>query len=252
MSINDSAQVVGGPYPSINNLGQYVGGQPAGVLTANPTTTSVLVSGGTTTTLPALFVPYSINDSGQIAGLSIVNGGAGGDFHPGVYQNGRVSDLFPSLGNAAYYDSRAIAINRDGDVLLNAKAQGQKLQSYLYIRTTRALINLSALPGGAGMVAAALNNKGLAVGSGFLYSDGTVRALASLIPPASGWSSLVATSVNDAGQIVGQGLINGREQAFLMTPTAESVPEPGTAAVWALICGCATARLAARRIRRRR
>ena len=61
-----------------------------------------------------------------------------------------------------------------------------------------------------------------------------VQSLASLIPNASGWSGLNATGINDAGQIVGQGLIDVQEHAFLMTPIAEQVPEPGAMMVWGL------------------
>ena len=57
------------------------------------------------------------------------------------------------------------------------------------------------------------------------------QTLSSLISPTSGWSNLSATAINDEGQIVGQGLINGQEQAFLMTPMAET-PELGTLTAW--------------------
>ena len=61
------------------------------------------------------------------------------------------------------------------------------------------------------------------MGNGFLYSNGTIQMLTSLIPTATGWTNLNATGINDQGQIVGQGTINGQQHAFLMTP---SVPEP--------------------------
>ena len=62
------------------------------------------------------------------------------------------------------------------------------------------------------------------MGNGFLYSNGTIQMLTSLIPTATGWTNLNATGINDQGQIVGQGTINGQQHAFLMTP---GVPEPG-------------------------
>jgi len=43
----------------------------SGINTGNVNVTSQLVSGGTTASLPSLFNPYSINNSGQIAGLLV-------------------------------------------------------------------------------------------------------------------------------------------------------------------------------------
>jgi probable HAF family extracellular repeat protein len=253
MSINDSGQVVGGQYSSINNLGQYVGGQNAGVQTDNPGTTSILVSGGATTILSPLFIPYSINTAGQVAGSVFVNAHGGDDSHPALYQNGQLTDLFPKVASGEYYDSRAVAINQKGNLLISVLpfygpngSQAGSISSYLYTASTGRTTNLTALPGGSGMVAAALNEKDEAVGGGFLYSKGTVQTLASLLPAPSAWSSLNATGINDRGQIIGQGAINGEEHAFLMTPHGQAVPEPGTLAIWALLASAAAVRTVAR------
>ena len=117
-------------------------------------------------------------------------------------------------------------------MLITVLPQNGKEQSYLYQANTGTAINLTALPGGSGMIAAALNAKDQAVGNGFFYSNGSVQSIVSLLPSNSGWSNLNATGINDAGQIIGQGLINGQEQAFLMTPIAEEVPEPAALLVW--------------------
>jgi probable HAF family extracellular repeat protein len=97
------------------------------------------------------------------------------------------------------------------------------------------VINLTALSGGSGFVAAALNDKDQAVGNGFIYNDGTVQALASLLTAGNGWSNLNATGINDNGQIVGQGTYGGQQVAFLMTPDANVTPEPSTIFVWCVI-----------------
>lgn len=47
--------------------------------------------------------------------------------------------------------------------------------------------------------------------------------LNSLIPAVSGWELQFAGSINDAGQIVGQGRINGQSHAFLLTPVTDTV-----------------------------
>ncbi len=45
-----------------------------------------------------------------------------------------------------------------------------------------------------------------------------MQDLNSLIPAGSGWALSVARDINDAGQIVGEGVINGQQRAFLLTP----------------------------------
>jgi len=59
----------------------------------------------------------------------------------------------------------------------------------------------------------------------FLYSvsDGMV-ALNDLIDPASGWVLGWATSINDAGQIVGLGKLNGQSRAYRFTPGVGEAP----------------------------
>ena len=49
--------------------------------------------------------------------------------------------------------------------------------------------------------------------------DGSIlRDLNSLIPRNSGWEILSAHAINDKGQIAGEGLHNGKNRAFILTP----------------------------------
>lgn len=52
------------------------------------------------------------------------------------------------------------------------------------------------------------------------------HSLLSSIINRSGWSELIATDINDNGQIVGQGVYNGTTRGFLMNPI--TIPEPTT------------------------
>ncbi len=245
MSINDSGQVVGGPYSSINSVGTYVGGSASGVQN-NYGLDNQLISGGATTTLN--LAPYAINSSGQIAGFVVVDAHGGSDFHPAIFQNGQITDLFSKVSSGQYVDSRAIAINQQGDALITVQPFGGAGQSVLYHASTGTVTNLTDLSGGSAMVAAALNNSDQAVGNGFLFSNGTIQTLASLLSPSSGWSNLNATGINDAGQIVGQGTFNGQLEAFEMTPNA--VPEPATLAIWGLATAYVGSKLIASRFQR--
>ncbi len=240
VSINNSAQVVGGPYSSINDSGQYVGGAFSGVYNTNYSQDNQLVSGGTTTLLS--MTPYAINNTGEIAGYVAVSAHGGVDLHPAIYQNGQITDLFSKFSNGTYVDSGAVAINKQGDLLITVWQQGATTQSFLYHADTSTATNLTALPGGAGLIGTALNNLGQVVGNGYIYNDGTVQALASLLPISSGWTNLNATGINDSGQIVGQGTFDGQQVAFLMTPDSIETPEPCTLIVWALVGAVAAAR----------
>ena len=53
-----------------------------------------------------------------------------------------------------------------------------------------------------------------------LWKAGTVVDLNTLISPDSRWVLQGATSINDAGDIVGGGLVAGQTHAFLLTPNA--------------------------------
>ena len=91
--------------------------------------------------------------------------------------------------------------------------------------------------GGPGSSAFGINSSGQVVGyadiSGnyshaFLYGNGTMTDLNSLIDPASGWTLFEAKAINDNGQIVGIGNFNGSgQEVFLLTP----IPEPATMAL---------------------
>ena len=73
-----------------------------------------------------------------------------------------------------------------------------------------------------------INNKGQVVGEvktkkgiqhAFLWQNGVMKDLNTLIPASSGWKLLYATDINNKGQIIGQGSYNGQSRAFLLTPT---------------------------------
>jgi probable HAF family extracellular repeat protein len=73
-------------------------------------------------------------------------------------------------------------------------------------------------------------------GDAFLYSNGIMTDLNSLLPANSGWSLLQATAINDSGQIVGS---NGQSHAFLLNPISlsPSSAAPGGAAFTLTVSG---------------
>lgn len=103
-----------------------------------------------------------------------------------------------------------------------------------------------------------VNDAGLAVGfvtniSGSpdratLWQNGVAADLNTLIAAGSGWTLRSAEGINNRGQIVGFGTLNGQTQAFLLTPNP--VPAPAGAVValgGAAVLGLFRRRAAARR-----
>jgi hypothetical protein len=80
----------------------------------------------------------------------------------------------------------------------------------------------------------------------FLYRDGTLVNLNSLLPAGSGWVLQRPISITDAGEIIGIGTFNGTPSGFRLTP----VPEP-TALVSLAVTSLAAAIRRRRRVRSR-
>lgn len=94
-------------------------------------------------------------------------------------------------------------------------------------------------------LANSLNDSGEVVGLSYklsgeqravFWKDAAFGDLNELIPSDSGWSLTEAIKINNQGQIVGKGYLDGKEQGFLLTlnPDAEPIPEPDSPIVfWA-------------------
>lgn len=79
----------------------------------------------------------------------------------------------------------------------------------------------------------------------FLYSNGRMTDLNSLLPAGSGWTLTSARAINNAGDIVGYGVNPaGQTHAFLLTPDSPTVtPEPSSIIVFSTgLFGLALAR----------
>jgi probable HAF family extracellular repeat protein len=183
---------------------------------------------GTTGTLTTLSnklggtysVGSGINDSGQVVGAATV---ANGNLHGFLYSAGKMIDL----GTFGGIDSYALAINNAGQVVGWSDLSTQVGHAFLY--SGGKMIDLGILPNATGSSATSINNSGEIVGITYYGSHvGQRRAalftpsgpvdLNTLIPSGTGWILLQANGVNDAGQIVGTGLLNNNIRAFLLTP----------------------------------
>jgi len=59
---------------------------------------------------------------------------------------------------------------------------------------------------------------------GFMWQNGVMVDLNTMLPPNSGWELLAGRYINDAGQIVGFGFLDGRFAQFLLTPQTGNHP----------------------------
>ena len=172
-----------------------------------------------------------VNDAGQIVGAAYdvpgsfraIRADVGSTTLTQVSPEGTLDDWQALKVNAAgvaagYGGNDAIRFNADGSYdVLDASGLGLSQAGV----SGRALNDLGSIVGTAN----GLDADGNFQFEAFLYEDGRMYDLASLITDFSGWDFLtVARDVNNGGTIIGTGFYNGEPTAFLATP----VPEPAS------------------------
>jgi len=174
---------------------------------------------------------FGINDSGQVVGSS---GSCADTALPPIPASPHAvlwdADGMPhDLGNLGGSFNGASAVNNRGDVVGVAFSPvDNTIHTFLWTRDT-GMQDYGAFSGAFLTVAPCcktINNSGEVVG--FAIDGNGPRALVwqdkkpvdmnKLIPPGSPWYLQNACAINDAGEITGQGLINGEVHAFLATP----------------------------------
>jgi probable HAF family extracellular repeat protein len=216
------------------------GGVAGESYTANdPMSHAFLFSGGTMHDLGTLGGTYSsafaLNNFAQVAGESWT---ADGGTHGFLYTAGSMTDL-GTLGGTY---STVYGIN-DGGQVIGDSTLSQDHDMHAFIYDNGHMTDLGTV-GGSYSSAYAINNRGQVVGEAanaagswvaFLWQDGVMKDLNSLLPDGSGWVLDSAQFINDAGQIVGFGTLNGEFCWFFLTlpsssfsnhsPVAEAGPD---------------------------
>jgi probable HAF family extracellular repeat protein len=208
----------------INDAGQIVG--------SGRTLGGFLWQDGVFTALPLL--PVAINNRGQVLGQTDVGGPSV------VWQQGQV--ILVGVPGSVSGGGGAVAINDIGQVAgtMDVPSRGRRdgfrfFHAFSWQGGT--LHDLGTL-GGTGSQAYSINNGGEIVGDAdtaqviqtgfgpdhlqhaFLYHNGKMLDLNSLLPARTTWELSRATSINDRGQIVGYGS-NGDDlatHAYLLSP----------------------------------
>jgi probable HAF family extracellular repeat protein len=290
--INDSGQIIGNnttpasagsyylysngqetalPYaPAMfNNAGQVISG--SFTVDSNGNVSPILYNLTTGTQINVPEMPgatqtwaVASNGSGQVAGNTQYPTIQGGGF---FYSNGTIT----SLGTLGGTSTTVIAMNSSGQVTGTSSLTGD-LIAHAFLYSNGKLNDLGALPGFQTTIATGINDQGQVVGwatnpgssgndmAGFLYKNGVMTNLNSLIDPKSGWTILAAESINDLGQILATGYnpsllgVNGSGEGYvLLTPSdlaapgdpayVTIVPEPSSLAVFGMIAAGLVLRL---------
>jgi probable HAF family extracellular repeat protein len=223
----------------INNLGQVVGWSEDGVRdstcgTATPSQVFRFQAvkwgpNGEIHELPPLpgdtvAFSFGINDHGQAVGSSgtcatqglppaSVNG-----LHAVLWEKDGTPVYLGTLGDANNTMSNAASsINDRGQVVGTSQFTDGTIHSFLWSKETH-MHSIGTLPGAFATIAGCcrtINNRGEIVGfsidangsTAFLWKDGQINDLNTLIPAGSPLHLLGAYSINDAGEIAGQGCV---------------------------------------------
>jgi probable HAF family extracellular repeat protein len=174
--------------------------------------------------------PSGLNNRGDVVGAMFLAGDS--EYHPFLWRHGTLKDLGTFGGNAGV----ANAINDGGEVTGWASVQNGAVFAFLWKQA--GMTNLGAVGGDSCSVANGINANDLVVGESspqcsfafpddraVLWERGVGIDLNTLIPPGSELNLAVAFSINDHGEINGNGVLsNGDKHAFLLIPCDEDHP----------------------------
>jgi probable HAF family extracellular repeat protein len=218
---------------AINNNGLIIGTS----LDTNSNTRGFLYSGGVMVDLGDLgggsTVPAALNDAGLIVGASVA---ADGNNHAFTYSAAVLTDL----GTLGGVSSAATTVNTNSQVIGTWVDTNSNTRGFVYTGGVMTdLGNLGATP----TTPHAINNLGQIVGDSmttndpyfpepFLWQNGTMVDLNSLLPTNTDWYLISAQLINDDGRIVGYGFLGETLTAFVLdlgktnsgSPTAVAGP----------------------------
>lgn len=154
-------------------------------------------------------------------------------------------------------NSYARDINDKGEIVGRSDTIPNGLQSAFLRESDGTMVELADLPGGSdGGSAWAINELSQIVGSSsganglraVLWENGSVFDLNDMVDASgAGWTLTRATDINESGQIVGYGTINGATHGFLLS--AAAVPEPSSLL---LLCTASGGMIVSRLLRRKK
>ena len=181
--------------------------------------------------------PTALNNRGQVIGSSNLSGDQ--SFHPFLWEQGNLIDLYANTegGNPLTAD----AINDAGEIVGAGAFQNESSDAYLWREGTAT--DLGHLAGDCTSRGWAINSKSQVVAESyactggnaraFLWENGSIIDLNTLIPPRSSLQLVWPMAINDREEIAGVGLPAGCHgfdnagecgHAFLLIPCDENHP----------------------------
>lgn len=229
----------------INNAGVVVGASSNGQNVRpfwwqNGTMTDLGTPAGT---LNSRGRAWDINEAGNVVGVAH---NASGASRPTLWKGGPggTIEILPTLGDGNQF-GEALAIGDNGWVVGYSYITGSTEGAFLWREDVGTLF-LGNL-GFNHSRATDTNDQGQVVGfasqfsnfpsfggTAFLWEDSILYNLNDLIGAGSGWTLYAAEGINNNGDIVGYGLVNGQQHAFMLTPVAAQVAEPQSLALLSL------------------
>jgi probable HAF family extracellular repeat protein len=213
----------------INDIGQAVGNNVFSASAWNGTTLRTLSQSGWLETASA------INNAGQIVGLSIIDVTAHTSVGRAIVWDNTTAMVLGGGGGTAN------AINNPGQIV--GASAGSDGYSHATLWDGLTITDLGILPNGTQSQAHGINDIGQIVGYGdviltnghrklraILWDAGTMIDLNGLLDASivnAGWVLSTASDINNHGAITGQAIniLSGIEQAFLLSPSPEALPQ---------------------------
>jgi probable HAF family extracellular repeat protein len=163
-------------------------------------------------------VAMALNDRGELVGSYGLNPHA--DYADRRGFIGTIKGTGTAIPTFGGRISEARDVNSVGRAIGKAQIASGDFRAFSY--QAGSLADLGTLPGGTQSFAHGINNAGDIVGAAdsdgmlhaFIYRNGVMTDLNTLIPPASGWVLTEARAISESRIVVGTGVFNGQQRAF--------------------------------------